>query len=87
MKKMKYLLFLLLLSFLGSFTSPYPSKAFSFYTLQKSTHIDALQPSKILISDPKMLVSGIKNIDPKMLLPGNAGIDPKFLTGLKEKIK
>jgi hypothetical protein len=90
MKKIKYFIFVLLLSVLSCITSQNTSIALSFDTSKKS--IDTNTPSSGVIKtdpqyrskgnigiDPGFLMPGIDNIDPKMLIPGNPEIDPEFL--------
>lgn len=77
MKKIKFLLFILLLAATSCVASPVSSNAFT---------LDFNSALAVNI-DPGMMIAGITNIDPKMLIPGDSSIDPKFLIppGAKQK--
>jgi hypothetical protein len=78
MKKLKYLLFILLISVLCNYASPNTVVALSFDSHNKGFVSGSSGPDFSNI-DPQMLIRGNAGIDPKMLIPGKVGIDPGFI--------
>lgn len=88
MRKMKFLLWLVLFITLSSISSPSDSIAEQIDAINKpskettiimSNNRRILNNGKYSCCDPKMLVPGNPDIDPKMLVPGNPNIDLKML--------